>query len=225
MEKVTSYFKKVLKGKESIIDEWYETDLVDFLLKRDWFLDVDDILEVVNLADQDAWNYIYKNRTSYSNRIRHVIEYRDFLVHPSKLTMRCVDYTDDMYTRRNADILARQKQAFEKSWEIYSATLPERCLESIDSQLDDVWRDLQLAKDNLKNYNEKKPKKYVPPSMRGKEVPDEMQVKLTNAITELETDFNTITKAVADADKSYTDNKKDEYHSYWVSTMQAEDYI
>jgi hypothetical protein len=130
-----------------------------------------------------------------------------------------------MYTRRNADILARQKQAFEKSWETYSATLPERCLESIDSQLDDVWRDLQLAKDNLKNYTEKKPKKYVPPSMRGKEVPDEMQVKLTNAITELETDFNTITKAVADADKSYRDNKKDEYHSYWVSTMQAEDYI
>ena len=225
MEKVTNYFKKVLKGKESIIDEWYDMETVDFLLMRDWFIDNQSIVELLKIADQDAWDYVYKNRTKYSNRIRHVIEYRDFLAHPSRLTMKCVDYTDAMYNKRNADIIAHQKQQFEKDWQAYSANLPERCLESIDSQLDDIWRDLELAKTKLKEYNEKKPKKYVPPSMRGKEAPDEMQLKLTNAISSLETNFTSITKAVADADKTYRDNKKDEYYSYWLSSMQKEDFI
>lgn len=53
---------------------------IDILLKRDWFLDQESILELLWTADQDTYDKIVANRMAYSMRIRWMLCPEDFMI-------------------------------------------------------------------------------------------------------------------------------------------------
>lgn len=64
----------------------YET--IDFLLRRDWFLDDDGILDLLWTADQAAYDRLVENRKTYSARIRRILGPLDHLPDISRLKLR-----------------------------------------------------------------------------------------------------------------------------------------
>jgi len=53
---------------------------VDILLMRNWFVDDNDILDLLDWLDQDVYDYIYQNRSKYSSKVRYYIEPSDFKI-------------------------------------------------------------------------------------------------------------------------------------------------
>lgn len=64
---------------------------VDFLLKRNWFMDEDDIYELLNTADDETYWKIVDNRKNYSLPIRMILAPEDYRIDPSLLRMKVVD--------------------------------------------------------------------------------------------------------------------------------------
>jgi transketolase len=53
---------------------------VDILLMRNWFVDDNDILDLLDWLDQDIYDYVYENRSKYSSKVRYYIEPLDFKI-------------------------------------------------------------------------------------------------------------------------------------------------
>lgn len=51
---------------------------VDILLMRNWFVEDNDILDLLDWLDQDVYDYVYQNRSKYSSKVRYYIEPSDF---------------------------------------------------------------------------------------------------------------------------------------------------
>jgi hypothetical protein len=51
---------------------------LDFLLLRDWFVDEESIYDLLDWSSDEAFNYVYDNRSRYSERVRMVIEPNDW---------------------------------------------------------------------------------------------------------------------------------------------------
>ena len=54
--------------------EYNTFETIDFLLRRDWFVDTADIMELLWTADQETYDRVVANRKIYSERIRHMLE-------------------------------------------------------------------------------------------------------------------------------------------------------
>jgi ribosomal protein S17E len=207
---------KVIRGKESICEEWYDRELTDLLLTRNWFLDDQSIQEVLDCADQEAWDWIYLNRKKYPTRIRQLIEPRDYFYPLHKLKLRLVEFTDKEWDKLEREEEKKHEERFEKDWIVYSKHVPDRPLEKIDSDLDDIWEKFNDAKDALTKYIDTRSKKYIAPSSRGKEVIDPQQKKLEDYIQSMENEYDKAQKLVEDTDSIYWKTKKNEYRKIWM---------
>jgi hypothetical protein len=72
--------------------EYRTFDDIDFLLKRDWFLDNEGIMDLLWTADQPTYDRIVDNRKAYSQRIRLLLAPVEYLPVPRKVTL-CVSPT------------------------------------------------------------------------------------------------------------------------------------
>lgn len=64
---------------------------IDFLLKRNWFMDEDGIYDLLDTADDDTFWRIVDNRKSYSLQIQMILSPADYLVDSHLLNLKVVD--------------------------------------------------------------------------------------------------------------------------------------
>lgn len=201
--------------------ECFDVTTADELLTRDWFIDEQYIYDIIDCADQEAWDYIYLNRRKYSRRIREIIEPNDYRIPLEKLRIKVRCVSDQEWN----DIIRQNKSkldvAFEKDWTEYSECVSDRPLKDVDSRLDDAWDRFGRAKDKLTKYLESRPKSYIPPSMRGKEIVDPKQTVIENEIRSMENEYDKIQKLVAQADSEYWKTKKNEYRKNWMPKLSS----
>jgi len=163
----------------------YDFKTADTLLKRNWFVDDNDLLDLLYTTDNNAWERICNNAGQYSDHIRDMIQ--EFSA-PPKIKMKVRNIDDNMYTK----ILVRQKRAMDDrmsaDWIEHMKTLPPRPRRVADDLLDQSWEKLCALR-----------------SRKGKYTVTEAQMLL--AKNEYESD-----KAVVDeADRIYLYDKKDEF--------------
>lgn len=196
--------------------EWYDRDTMDILLTRDWFISDECILEVLECADRDAWDWIYSNRKKYSTRIRMLIEPDDYHFQTEKLNTRVVELTDSILENIKSTRKKNLDKAFDNDWIEYSKTLQDRKLEDIDSDLDNVWERFSRAKDVLTNYLETSSKKYISSLSHG---PTRKQTELEDKIRELENEYLETQRLVDAEDELYWNKQRDAYLKIWTPNV------
>lgn len=144
----------------------------DFLLKRNWFLDIEDIYELLWEADEEMFQEIVNRADTYDRNVKNAIY--DLL--PSNLgrhtKLKIHNITDEETELQELKEQERQKKERQDAWEAYKA---EQKLEPpvgyLDSELDEMFCELQELKKNLEDAKKKSlTGRYVPPSMRDKVV-------------------------------------------------------
>lgn len=64
---------------------------IDALLKRNWFMNEDDIYDLLDTADDETFWKIVDNRKRYSLHIQMILSPNDYLVDSELLTLKVVD--------------------------------------------------------------------------------------------------------------------------------------
>jgi len=208
--------------KHDSIWERFDRKTADELLTRDWFIDDQHIYDIIDCADEEAWDFIYTNRHKYSMRIRQIIEPNDYRIPTEKLRIKVRDLSDKDW---EAVIRERKRQLesqFENHWSEYSECLSERPLGEPDSLLDDALERLSKAKDKLTKYIASRPKTYMAPSMRGKQILDPKQKLIENEIRSMENEFEKAQKAVEASNSEYWETKKNEYRKTWMPKLSSQ---
>ena len=200
---------RVIKGKESIIDEWYEPELVDHLLMRNWFLSVDDIIEVLEKADEDAWNYVYENRMKYATRIRELIEPRDYAPPLKKMKLHVVELTDKMARDMASKETKEREERENVEWKQYVLdNRLERPSMSCDNEAEDLFGELLRTEVELEKYLKNRKVKYVAPSMRSSQPMDPKEKEYRDKLDSLKTELNTAEENILKQDELWLANKK-----------------
>ena len=200
---------RVIKGKESIIDEYYDADLVDHLLMRNWFLSVDDIIEVLDKADEDAWKYVYTNRTKYATRIRELIEPQDYQPPLKKMKMRVIDLTDKMVRDMDAKETKERQDHENVAWDQYVLdNRLERPLMSCDNDAEDLFAKLRNKEAELEKYLKNRKIKYVAPSLRSSQPMDPKEKEYRDAIETIKTELKAAEDYILKEDAVWIANKK-----------------
>jgi hypothetical protein len=209
-----------IKKDLALMNQYYDRETMDMLLTRDWFVDDDTIEDVLNCADEDAWNWIYENRAKYSTRIRMWIEPEDYQFPVEKLKIRVVELTDKMIAQMESEKKKKTEEAFEKDWVEYAKTLENRPVHPIDSQLDHAWEKITFAKAALQKYLEKPAaRKYVAPSARGTVPADTKETELNAAIQKAENEYEKLQEEEKQVDTLYWTDKRDDYRKIWMPNM------
>jgi len=209
-----------IKKDLALMNQYYDRETMDMLLTRDWFVDDDTIEDVLNCADEDAWNWIYENRAKYSTRIRMWIEPEDYQSPVEKLKIRVVELTDKMIAQMESEKKKKTEEAFEKDWVEYAKTVENRPVHLIDSQLDNAWEKIINAKAALQKYLEKPAvRRYVPPSARGTVSSDTKETELNAAIQKAENEYEKLQEEEKEIDTLYWTNKRHDYRNIWMPNM------
>lgn len=175
------------------------------LLVRDWFVDEEGVLEILERADDNTLQFFRENAKQYSDRVRYIVA-PDMFTCSVKPRMKCCDLTDAMMEKMASDDRRAQEIEFEKRWQIHKKTIGERPQADVDDMLDDAWDLMQHAMNAVKNY---KSSKYVPPSQRT--VKDPKLEKLENDLQTRENEFKRIQDLVNQTDNDWIQNKRDEF--------------
>ena len=205
-------------GADSGIYIWLDIDTVDYLLKRNWFVDNEGIIELLELANQQAWEYVCKNRMFYSQRVRDVIDsyfkplYKNLKVTVSDLTDQELEIIEQIRSKK-------YDEAFRNDWEEQLKTVVPRSPTDIDTLADNTWEMLVKAKEELSNYLKTIQKKYVAPKSRTAVTVDPKQKKLEDRIRDLENEYNLLKKSIGTLDTIYLSKKEDEYRETWMPHM------
>lgn len=219
MSSIKQIALNIINGTESLYDS-YDTETVNQLLTRDWFINEDDILDVIDSADKNAYDYLYKNRSKYSKRIHQLIEPDDFRFPIEKLNIRVVNITESMMKNIETEHKKTVSDMFERKWIEHSKNIQDRTIGTVDTDLDNAWDKFCEAKESLAKYvANPNAKKYISPSSRGKEVIDNKQKELEEVVRNAENEYDLAQKRVDDADEEYWNTKKSEYGATWMSTL------
>ena len=204
-------------GADSGIYEWLDIETVDYLLKRNWFTENEGIVELLELANQQAWEYVCKNRMIYSQRVRDMIDSYFKPVYKSKVTVS--DLTDQELEIIEQIRSKKYEEAFRKDWEKQLKTIPPRSPTDIDTLSDSTWELLVKSKEELSNYVKVNQKKYVSPKARTMVTVDPKQKKLEDRLRDLENEYNLLKKSIGTLDTIYLSKKEDEYRETWMPHM------
>lgn len=188
----------------------------EFLLNRNWFLDNDEIVDLLWDASEYAFQHILSNVSSYPARVRDVI-YDNFI--PRKIANQSVRELSDhdmlkIYMKQDDDM----NQEIETAWQTYlktnGVTRPDGELEDV---LDYTYEQLTKQKKMLDQERSKKSKNYVPPSMRGSKVTSPVADKLEASVQSLENEIDTLNKQIEQEEKSWYATRRAEFALSYVS--------
>lgn len=95
-------------------------DDIDALLRRNWFLDREDVLDLLYLATEEDWQWIVQNRTKYDSYIQDIICTEARL---PKIKTKL--YVRDLSDREYDEIMFEREKQYgilvEKKWQEYKA--------------------------------------------------------------------------------------------------------
>ena len=133
-------------------------DTADFLLKRDWFVDIQSIHDLLRTTSNQVFWEIFHNRHHYSQRVREVIAPLDYIPDRALLKMKIADLTDEhlaiISKRRRDEIKAIMKAEWEEHMRKHSPIRPRN--DEIDRRIRDQDAQLAEAQKKLDEYTEKR---------------------------------------------------------------------
>jgi hypothetical protein len=195
----------------------------DELLKRDWFLDPEDIEDLLNSVPQDICHEVYElinqNYETYSYRIREVIAIGEPL--PYRGRMKVGDLTDRHLFEIEREQNELKRIARDQAWETYKEMFYD---ERPHNQADEKLKKIQASIDEEKKKLEaakKKPKKYVAPNARNSQ-PIDPEVKIIQeSIEMLENELKNANKLIIqlNADWEYNQRRIFEKDFFKVSLL------
>lgn len=183
-----------LPSQEKIKQEF---ESCNFLLQRDWFQDPADIEDLLNDVSSDicyeVYNMINQNYDSYSPRVREVLAIERL---PYKGNMKVSDLTDDELFEIEKQQSDMRKAIRDEAWERYKEMFfDERPHGEADKNYNKTQASIQDLKKKLE-ASQKKNKKYVPPSMRNKQIIDPESKEIQDNIETLENELKTLNKLI-----------------------------
>jgi len=173
------------------------------LLNREWFGDRDDIREILDRADEDAWERVLSNRNSYPLDVQGAIG--SYLSKPHNVR----DISDKEMELIKANKKAQSHSRFEKAWEEKSKSLPSRPLSDVDTVNDDAWVKLVAVKAEMARYVATR--KYL---ARGST--DTLLKTWEEKVKVAENEYEQTSKEVAARDVKFRDNQKDDFYKSWL---------
>ena len=193
---------------------------INSLLNRNWFVDEDSIVELLNQATISEYDTIRSNALSFPDNVRYIIAPEEYNCFP-KCKLKCSEMSDsDMQQFTHKQEIQAQAE-FEADWKQYSKDIGERSFDTIDSEMDDAWDRLQAEKAKLTAHLKKNNLRYIPPSMRLKNNVDPIQSAIETAIRSHENEFNALKILVEAADSIWIQDKKNDYRKTWMPKLQA----
>ena len=133
-------------------------DTVDFLLKRDWFVDVQSIHDLLRRTSDLVFWELFHNRHEYSQRIREVIAPLDYIPDRALLKMKVCDLTDEhlavISKRRRDEIKAIMKKEWEDHMKKHCPIRPRT--DEIDKRIAAQDAEISQAQKKLEEYTEKR---------------------------------------------------------------------
>jgi hypothetical protein len=175
-------------------------DDVDFLLKRNWFLDIQDILSLFWELPEDIYQRVIEARNEYAPRIRDLLEFQ-----PLPRPLKIHEVTEkDAKAEQDAKDMERERwvRAHRKAY-----TPPPRPRECIDDEIDAISEQLVKRRAFLEEVVAltNKTKKYLPPSQRVHLPVDPMVRDARADVQELENEFAFKSAIVEGINKTWTD--------------------
>lgn len=227
-----AYEKKKIEEMENptpIPEEVYnceqEFSEFDTLLRRNWFVDDSDIIDLVWDATQEAFDKIMENVHTYPIRVQTVLT-NTFNPKVNRVSRKT---TLKLKALTNADMLTMEtlKQTefdtrFETEWQLYKK---ENGLSRPDGDVDEryteVYETLERTKKELEEEM-KKPvsKRYIPPSMRDKTVVLSPEAeKLQKKVTLLENEILRVKKDIVTTEYIWENEKRLQHHNEIFNKM------
>ena len=197
------------------INEWYDTETMDHLLSRDWFVDNEGISDVLHHADQQAWEWILQHKSKYSSRIQRQIEFLQSYYSPIQV-VKVREFTDSEWKHIQTKHIRDMEEEFNSLWKDYLRTVPSRPKTKIDHHLDDISRQIKETNERMDQHTEMQKKKYLTPAARAKNVDTKSQ-ELQATIRSLHQEFERTQKLVNELDESFQKNKKREFRFTWLT--------
>ena len=189
------------------------TETTHELLKRNWFLDAEGIQSVLDIADHDAWDFVYKNRHLYAPAIRREIEPTDDDVKP-KTTVR--EMTDaEWKTFQNADIVYREND-FKEKWSVHLKNLPPRPFQDCDKKLQDALEKYQAERAILDKLIQSSKNVYRAPG-RTATKPNTNQEKAEKSVNDALFAVNLCQRVVDEMNNAYIIAKKKQFRFFWLT--------
>lgn len=184
----------------------YNFQKTDMLINREWFGDRDDIREILDRADQDAWEKVNLNIKKYPAEVQDAIRSYYSPFHNVK------DITDKQFENIQKNRRALSNARFEAAWEKVKGDLPTRPLTDVDTENDEAWNQVTVAKMALQTHMANR--KY-----KAKGTTDAKLKVLEDKIKEAETEYERTNKDVAWWDERFTANQKSEFYKEWVCEL------
>lgn len=198
-----------------------EIEDIDFLLKRNWFLDEDDIHQLLWTASESVFQEVVTRVATYPYNIQQVIlSFVPIRIGNVKLKVR--DITDDDMEIREIETYNKIKKDLDEAWNAYkNENNLEPPLGYLDSDLDDIFADLQATKKQLEDAKKKSlVGRYVPPGMRDKIVSDDPKVVgLIKKVETLENEIASQKKSIEQERDAWFANKRNEFENQQVFAM------
>jgi uncharacterized protein len=180
---------------------------------RNWFLDyqeIDDLLFELTDADYDK---IYERRHIYPANVRYVLDPHDFdapRIRP-KLQLKEISEAELLYMEKKEEQDKIKKM--EKAWEDYLVeNNVDRPLTGCDTELDTIYQKILIKKTELNKYLETRKVKYVPVHLRKTtQAPDPKQVEYEDALDKLDKEFNECELLVKQEDERWLEEHKQQW--------------
>lgn len=157
-----------------------EVDELDFLLKRNWFVDNDDLNDLLWSVNEDVFQEILTRIPDYPSDVQQVLA--TFLpmndTIRSHIRLKIREISDAEMEKQELLNTEAQKKQFREAWEAYmNTTKLQPPVGELDAEYDEMYTNLQEAKKNLELVKKKSLSgKYVPPGMRDKVIADDPDV-------------------------------------------------
>jgi len=176
---------------------------VMFLLRRNWFLDDQDIYRMFWELPEDVYYYVYHRRHELPREMHRLFPGG----YPHKTRLKITNITDEEWDDMMLQNEERRFLAVQRFKKKYIA--PPRPRETIDDEIDNLQTRIQNKKIILEDIIRvtKKSKKYMPPGQRYVEAEEPMIREQRDYIQKLENEFESLKERAITLDKTWTELK------------------
>lgn len=125
---------------------------IDFLLRRNWMIDYDSLIQLLDMADEDSWDWIVNNRNRYDKYIQEIICIEAHIGFPDMKNIVVREMTDKEYQEIQDNEQREIDERTKKQWELYKKhNNLSRPRNEFDKYCDNVHNEL-IAKRRQNKY-------------------------------------------------------------------------
>lgn len=133
-------------------------ETADFLLKRNWFVDIQSIHDLLRRTSNEVFWQLFHNRHEYVQRVREVLAPLDYIPDRALLKMKVSDLTDEhlaiIAKKRRDEIKAIMKTEWEEHMRKHCPIRPRN--DDIDRRIAAQDAEVAEAQKKLAEYAEKR---------------------------------------------------------------------